>query len=100
VSPLWELKMNKKIVLCFEQPEPRAHWLDVTFPPLVSFLHRVLTRFRQAFLYSFRVPSIMASRAPNPGSEGHAKAPAQQQASEGHEAKAPAQQQASEGHEA
>jgi hypothetical protein len=28
----WELKTNKKIVLCFEQPEPRAHWLDVPFP--------------------------------------------------------------------
>ena len=33
----WELKTNRKIVLCFDQPEPRAHWLDVHFPPTIKF---------------------------------------------------------------
>jgi hypothetical protein len=32
----WEMNTNRKIVLCFSEPELRSQWLDVRFP-LVQF---------------------------------------------------------------
>jgi hypothetical protein len=32
----WEMKTNRKIVLCFSQPEPRTEWLKVR-DPFVNF---------------------------------------------------------------
>jgi hypothetical protein len=61
----WEMKTNRKIVLCFSQPEPRTEWLKVRDPfvnfkllfNICSFLHVL-----QAIRYSFDVPLIVTAR--------------------------------------